>query len=140
MYKNSYFYFVMDLQSFIHIISHHYVPSMNKLQPRLEDGDVQNVNEVTEVVGQQPIINVVWRLVGKGPANWDEPHIPIPCQTDQQHPQHIQEVWGNRQTRRGINNIYKEKGETGIMQHLLVGEHQLHFMPENDGEKTKMAQ
>lgn len=58
--------------------THHYVPSPNKLEPRLEDGDVQDVNEVTQVVGQQPVVNVVGRLVGEGPADWDEPHIPVP--------------------------------------------------------------
>lgn len=63
--------------------THHYVPSTDKLQPRLEDGDVQNVNEVTQVVGQQPVINVVWSLVGEGPADWDEPCIPVPGQRDQ---------------------------------------------------------
>lgn len=71
------------------VTTHHYVPSTDKLQARLEDGDVQDVNEVTQVVGQQPVINVVWSLVGEGPAHWDEPRVPVPRQSDQKHPQHV---------------------------------------------------
>lgn len=78
--------------------THHYVPSPHKLEPRLEDGDVQDVNEVTQVVGQQPVVNVVWSLVGEGPADWDEPRVPVPRQGDQQHPQHVHQIWGKRPT------------------------------------------
>lgn len=69
--------------------THHYVPSTNKLQARLEDADVQDVNEVTQVVSQQPVANIVWSLVGEGAAHWDEPHVPVPRQRDQKHPQDI---------------------------------------------------
>lgn len=58
--------------------THHDVPSTNELESWLENGDVQDVNEVTQVVGQQPVVNVVWSLVGEGPADWDEPCVPVP--------------------------------------------------------------
>lgn len=73
--------------------SYHDVPSTDKLQPRLEDGDVHDVNEVAQVVGQQPVVNIFCRLVGKGPADWDEPHVPVPGQAHQHHPQHVHQVW-----------------------------------------------
>lgn len=76
--------------------SYHDVPSTDKLQPRLKDGDVQDVNEVAQVVGQQPVVNILWSLVGKGPAHWDEPHVPVPGQADQHHPQHVHQVWGRK--------------------------------------------
>lgn len=74
--------------------SHHDVPSTDKLQPRLEDGDVHDVNEVTQVIGQKPVVNVLWSLAGKGPADWDEPHVPVPRQAYQHHPQHVHQVLG----------------------------------------------
>lgn len=58
--------------------AHHDVPTTDKLQPRLEDSDVQDVNEVTQVVGQEPVVDVVRGLVGKGPADRYEPGIPVP--------------------------------------------------------------
>lgn len=70
-------------------ITHNYVTSTDKLQAWLKDGDIQDVNKVTEVVGQQPVVNIIWGLVGEGPANWDEPHIPVPGETHQEHPQDI---------------------------------------------------
>lgn len=71
---------------------HHYVSSTDELQARLEDGHVQDVDEVTQVVGQQPVVNVVGGLVGEGPAHRDEPSVPVPRKRDQKHPQHVHQV------------------------------------------------
>lgn len=81
-----------------HCPTHHYVPSMDELQARLEDSDVQDVDEVTQVVSKQPVVNVVWRVVGECPTYWDEPNVPIPSKSDQKHPQHIHKVWEEGET------------------------------------------
>lgn len=79
-------------------MTHHDVPAADKLQARLEDGDVQDVNEVAQVVGEEPVVNVAWRLVGKGPAHRDEPGVPVPRQGDQQHPQNVHQVCREHET------------------------------------------
>lgn len=101
--------------------THHDVSSANELQTRLEDGDVQDVNEVAQVVGQQPVVNIVRRLVGEGPAHGDEPHVPVPREGNQEHPQHVHQVCGEREreTRRGeseeLAEVSLKSGQTGII-------------------------
>lgn len=68
---------------------HHYVSSTNKLQAWLENRDVQDVNKVTQVVGHQPVVDITRSLIGEGPADWDEPNVPVPGQGNQEHPKHI---------------------------------------------------
>lgn len=65
---------------------------MDKLQARLKNSDVQDVDEVTQVVGHQPVVDVLRCLVGERPADRDEPHVPVPGQRNQEHPQNVHDV------------------------------------------------
>lgn len=76
------------------ICAHHDVSSPDKLQPGLHDQDVQDVDEVTGVVGQQPQVDVFGGLVRESPADRDQPHVPVPCCHHEEQPDHIDQVCG----------------------------------------------
>ena len=71
---------------------HHDVPAPDELQAGLEDQDIQDVDGVAQVVGQQPQVDVAGGLVGEGPAHRDQPHVPVPGHGDEEQPQHVHQV------------------------------------------------
>lgn len=73
-------------------LTDHNVPPTDELQPWLEDQDVDDVDEVAGVVGQQPQVDVFGRLVGKRPAHGDQPHVPVPRCHHQEEPQDVDEI------------------------------------------------
>lgn len=76
----------------MHAATHYYVSPPHKLQAGLKNDDVQQVDEVAEVVHEQPEVDVGWRLVGEGPADGDQPAVPVPGQDNEEEPQHIHQV------------------------------------------------
>lgn len=72
--------------------THNDVSPLHKLQPGLKDEDVQQINEITEVVHQQPVVDVCWSLVGESPADRDQPAIPVPGHDNEEQPQHIHQI------------------------------------------------
>lgn len=73
-------------------LTDHDVAPTDELQPWLEDQDVDDVDEVAGVVGQQPQVDVFGRLVGKRPAHGDQPHVPVPCCHHQEEPEDVDEI------------------------------------------------
>lgn len=73
-------------------LTDHNVAPTDELQPRLEDQDVDDVDEVAGVVGQQPQVDVFGRLVGKRPAHGDQPHVPVPRRHHQEEPEDVDEI------------------------------------------------
>lgn len=73
-------------------VTDHNVPPADELQPGLEDEDVGDVDEVAGVVGQQPQVEVFSGLVGKRPADWDQPHVPVPRRHHAEQPDHVDQV------------------------------------------------
>lgn len=72
--------------------THDDVSPLNELQPGLKDEDVQQINEVAEVVHQQPVVDVCWSLVGESPADRDQPAVPVPGHDNEEQPQHIHQI------------------------------------------------
>ena len=70
----------------------HDVSGAYELQARLEHHDVQDVDEVAGVVGQEPEVQVLRRLIGKGPPHWDQPHVPVPRSHHQEQPEDVDQV------------------------------------------------
>lgn len=73
-------------------VTHNDVPSFDKLQAYLEHRDVQEVDEVAQVIHQQPEVDVVWRLVGKGPTHRNQPAVPAPGHDHKEQPQDVHQV------------------------------------------------
>lgn len=69
-----------------HAATHYDVSSSDELQAGLKDNDVQQVDEVTQVVHEQPVVDIGWRLVGEGPADGDQPAVPVPGQNNKEQP------------------------------------------------------
>lgn len=72
--------------------THDDVSSLHELQPGLKDEDVQQVNEVTQVVHQQPVVDVCCSLVGESPADRDQPAVPVPGHDNEEQPQHVHQI------------------------------------------------
>lgn len=72
--------------------THDDVSPLHELQPGLKDEDVQQINEVTEVIHQQPVVDVCWSLVGESPADRDQPAIPVPGHDNEEQPQHVHQI------------------------------------------------
>lgn len=72
----------------------HDVSSADELQSGLEDQDVGDVDEVAGVVGQQPQVDVLWGLVGKRPADGDQPHVPVPRRHNEEEPDDVDQICG----------------------------------------------
>lgn len=83
-------------QSFIYrfISADHDVSSADKLQPGLEDEDINDVDEVEGVVGQQPQVDVFGGLVRKRPADGDQPYVPVPRRHHEEQPDDVDQVYG----------------------------------------------
>ena len=77
-------------------MTHNDVPASDKLQAHLEHGDVQEVDEVTQVIHQQPEVDVVQRLIGEGPAHGNQPAVPVPGQHHEEQPQDVHQVCRGR--------------------------------------------
>lgn len=73
-------------------VTHNNVPSFDKLQAYLEHGDVQEVDEVTEVIHQQPEVDVAWRLIREGPTHRNQPAVPVPGHHHEEQPQDVHQV------------------------------------------------
>lgn len=69
-----------------HAATHYDVSSSDELQAGLKDNDVQQVDEVTQVVHEQPVVDIGRRLVGEGPADGDQPAVPVPGQDNKEQP------------------------------------------------------
>lgn len=82
-------------------MTHNDVPAFDKLQAHLEHGDVQEVDEVAQVIHEEPEVDVVCPLVREGPAHRDQPAVPVPGQHHKEQPQDVHEVWG-RGDRNGL--------------------------------------
>lgn len=85
----------------------HDVSPADELQSGLEDEDVGDVDEVAGVVGQQPQVDVFGGLVGKRPADGDQPHVPVPCRHDDEQPDHIDQICGDRKSSSDQFNAHK---------------------------------
>lgn len=72
--------------------THDDVSSLHELQPGLKDEDVQQVDEVTQVVHQQPAVDVCCSLVGESPADRDQPAVPVPGHDNEEQPQHVHQI------------------------------------------------
>lgn len=72
--------------------THYYVSSLDELQPGLKDEDVQQIDKVTEVVHEQPAVDVCRCLVGESPADGDQPAVPVPGHDNEEQPQHIHQI------------------------------------------------
>ena len=92
-------------------VTHNDVPASDKLQTQLEHGDVQEVDEVTQVIHQQPEVDVVRHLVGEGPAHGNQPAVPVPGQHHEEQPQDVHQACGGG---RGRNMLERqpEKGSS----------------------------
>lgn len=86
-------------QKFIPESADHDVSSTDKLQPRLENDHVQDVDEVAGVVGQQPQMDILRCLVGKRPPDRDQPHVPVPGCHHAEEPDHVDQICGADGTR-----------------------------------------
>lgn len=73
-------------------LAHHNVPSSHKLQSGLHNEDVENINAITEVIHQQPPVNVLRRLVRESAAHRDQPNIPVPRERHKEQPHHVGQV------------------------------------------------
>ena len=73
-------------------VTHNDVPASDKLQAHLEHGDVQEVDEVAQVIHQQPEVDVARRLIGEGPAHGNQPAVPVPGQHHEEEPQDVHQV------------------------------------------------
>lgn len=58
-------------------ISYYYVPCFAKLQPRLPDDDVYDVDHIGNDVKYDPVVVVLWSLVGKHQPYWGKPRIVV---------------------------------------------------------------
>lgn len=76
----------------------HDVSSADELESGLEHEDVGDVDEVAAVVGQQPQVDVLLGLVGKGPADRDQPHVPVPRRHHKEEPDDVDQIWGDGHT------------------------------------------
>ncbi len=70
----------------------HNVSSTDELQSGLKDEDVSDVDEVTGVVSHQPQVDVLWSLVGKRPADGNQPHVPVPCRHNNEQPEYVETI------------------------------------------------
>lgn len=73
-------------------VTDHNVSSADELQSGLEDEEVCDVDEVAGVVHHQPQVDVFRGLVGKCPADRDQPHVPVPRSHNKEQPHHIDEI------------------------------------------------
>lgn len=76
------------------ISADHDVSSADELQPGLEDEDINDVDEVAGVVGQQPQVDVFRGLVRKRPADGDQPYVPVPRRHHEEQPDDVDQVCG----------------------------------------------
>lgn len=96
-------------------MTHNDVPAFDKLQAHLEHGDVQEVDEVAQVIHEEPEVDVVCPLVREGPAHRDQPAVPVPGQHHKEQPQDVHEVWG-----RGDRNGLEGQQESAPPQQLCM--------------------
>jgi len=75
-----------------HVATHYYISPPHELQPGLKDEDVQQIDEVAEVVHEQPAVDVCRRLVGESPADGDQPAVPVPGDDNEEQPQHVHKI------------------------------------------------
>lgn len=68
--------------------AHNDVPASDELQAHLEHGDVQEVDEVAQVIHQQPEVDVVCVWIGR-PSARDQPAAPVPGQHHREQPQDV---------------------------------------------------
>ncbi len=67
-------------------------PPLTNCSLGLHNEDVENINAITEVIHQQPPVNVLRRLVRESAAHRDQPNIPVPRERHKEQPHHVGQV------------------------------------------------
>lgn len=73
---------------------YHNVPMLHKLHSGLKGQDVQNIDGITEVVNQQPHMDVIRCLIRKRPTHRNHPRIPVKGQRHTKQPKYIDQIYG----------------------------------------------